>query len=864
MKNQKNKIFSIVIVLMFAVSTLLFAVPNVKAATTMPTYSFVTALPNPVGVGQHALITAFLDRYPPAGPNYVPPYYVLWDFTVTITDPSGNVQTQKLKSDAIGAQHMDLVPDKVGTWTIKMHFEGVTVSNITTTYLPSDSKAFSLIVQQEPSQSLPITPLPTGYWQRPIESENREWASIAGNWLNIPMQIKGSGIEWNTGGMRINPWSKAPDSPHIVWTKPMAIGGLVGGPNDVGYYTGDSYERKVYDKIIMNGVLYQNIPLANTPTGTTTGSDSGSGFMAVDLRTGKELYRTQNGTINFGDLIRYDSLNQHGVIPFLWNTRLQVFDPFTGKWLYDFANVTSGSRVMDKNGNLLTYTLNYPQRTLILWNATKALLWEVPSTGSTIPGQGWRPVLGRTYNWNSGIEWNVTIQSLAANGVTGGNPSIVTFGLDDDVIIARFQGATNETYPTGYIVYIGYSMIDGHQMWVQTYTDPNQIETGQITTTGGFFAGGPGVFMAFKQETTNFHVYDDKTGKFLYATDPYTSAWGMYHMTMSENPGQVAYGKLYTISYDGKLHAYDFATGHLLWEALGFSSGTETPYGSWPTVMMAIADGKVYVTNGEHSPNQPMYKGYELYCVDANTGELLWKVANYAQSPIIADGYLVTVNGYDMQEYCFGKGISAVTVSASPKVAASGTSVLIEGTVTDQSPGQTCLGIPAAGTPAISDDSMGAWMEYLYMSKPQPTNATGVSVLLQAMKSDGNVIDIGRTTSDIMGHYEFAWNPDTADTYKILATFEGSKSYYSSSEQCGLLIGQAVNPLTANDVANQVVSQLPTQAPYPTAPSASEVAGQVMAQLPAVDNTLLYAVIAVVVIALLIGLANIALVMRKK
>src|SRR3989337_2706888 len=119
--------------------------------------------------------------------------------------------------------------------------------------------------------------------------------------------------------------------------------------------------------------------------------------------------------------------------------------------------------------------------------------------------------------------------------------------------------------------------------------------------------------------------------------------------------------------------------------------------------------------------------------------------------------------------YAFGKGETATTVSIQQDVIANGASVLIEGTVTDQSSG-------AKDTPAISDESMGPWMEYLYMQWPMPTNATGVPVLLQAMRSDGTIIDIGHVTSDIMGHYEFLWNPPDTDTYKILATFAGSES----------------------------------------------------------------------------------------
>jgi hypothetical protein len=160
--------------------------------------------------------------------------------------------------------------------------------------------------------------------------------------------------------------------------------------------------------------------------------------------------------------------------------------------------------------------------------------------------------------------------------------------------------------------------------------------------------------------------------------------------------------------------------------------------------------------------------------------------------PVVADGYLLSDNAYDNQIYCFGKGQSAVTVFAPQSAVPLGERILIQGTVTDQSPGQTCLGISAAGTPAIADAYMTPWMEYLYEQKAMPTNATGVPVLLQAVKSDGTVIDIGTVTSDITGHYRCDWNPPNADTYTIKATFQGSESYWSSSGQCALLVDSSV------------------------------------------------------------------------
>jgi hypothetical protein len=76
---------------------------------------------------------------------------------------------------------------------------------------------------------------------------------------------------------------------------------------------------------------------------------------------------------------------------------------------------------------------------------------------------------------------------------------------------------------------------------------------------------------------------------------------------------------------------------------------------------------------------------------------------------VLADGYVVGLNYYDNQIYCFGKGPSSTTVTASPKIVADGDSVMIEGTVTDQSPGTKSLEVMSKapneeGVPCIADE----------------------------------------------------------------------------------------------------------------------------------------------------------------
>jgi len=106
----------------------------------------------------------------------------------------------------------------------------------------------------------------------------------------------------------------------------------------------------------------------------------------------------------------------------------------------------------------------------------------------------------------------------------------------------------------------------------------------------------------------------------------------------------------------------------------------------------------------------------------------------------ISSGIYYDRSIYDGYLYGFGKGKSATTVSVSPSTIAYGSSVLIGGTVTDQSPG-------APDTPAIGDSYQSEWMEYLYNNAPAPENADGVPVRLFAMKSDGSQVDIGQVTA---------------------------------------------------------------------------------------------------------------------
>ncbi|HSQ49021.1 MAG TPA: hypothetical protein VLL96_04990, partial [Candidatus Deferrimicrobiaceae bacterium] len=84
------------------------------------------------------------------------------------------------------------------------------------------------------------------------------------------------------------------------------------------------------------------------------------------------------------------------------------------------------------------------------------------------------------------------------------------------------------------------------------------------------------------------------------------------------------------------------------------------------------------------------------------------------------------------------------------------------------------------GVPAMSDASIGKWMEYVYMQKPLPMDAVGVQITIDVLDSNGNYRNIGTATSDAYGVYSLTWTPDIDGTFTVFASFVGSNSFYPS------------------------------------------------------------------------------------
>jgi hypothetical protein len=806
---NKTKTATIALVLMLTIAATFMALPVVNAHTppwTIRTFAYISVAPNPAGLGQTIFMNFFLHMPAPTV-NYLAGIDVWKDLTVTVTKPDHTtVVLGPFKADATGGTYTTFVPDQLGNYTFVFNFPGQTLTTPGTwfgDYFQPSSATASITVQQEKIAQYPDTPLPTGYWQRPIYSMNTEWYRIGGNWLGLASSTFHTTGLYNASG-NFAPYTTAPNTPHIIWTRPIKPGGQLGGEfggTQLTQYVSTSQYQPLYGPIIIAGRLYwQERP----------GSSSNpTGWNCVDIRTG-ELIWHKNTTQNllFGQILDYESINQYGAYAYLWANRPTVapnvgstygmYDAWTGAWVCDFVNATTTAGVgspgltwmLDTRtckGSILGYyvdAVNATYRTLNLWNSTWC--WSRGTSGTGDPhNQFFGPIQGGKYPFKGGIVWSVLLPTNFTGTYSSGRTiSLGVSSMTPDIILLRQMSGTTFNPQWGWAVDAGISARDGHWLWGpfnRTNFPPFTYLDGGCTASG--------TYNVFDRDTFEWWGYSLTTGDLLWGPKVFPhNVWDKYGMVKLGG-----YGNLYAVGFGGYVNCIDLKTGNLKWTYFTGNSGYDTPYGVWTLwtfTRQTLADGKLYVGEGhEYSP--PLFRGAQELCIDAFTGKLVWSVLGfYAEGPpAIADGTMVVDNSYDMQLYAFDKGPTATSVTASPAVLANGSNVLIRGTVTDQSPGQTCLGIPAAGTPAIADLYMKPWMEYLYMQQPEPTNATGVPVQLYATGPDGTPINIGTVTSDIYGNYEYMWTPPTTGTYKILAGFAGSGSYYASSAETSLGVG---------------------------------------------------------------------------
>jgi hypothetical protein len=674
----------------------------------------------------------------------------------------------------------------------------------------SDSTKVPFVVTEEPQPTYPGVPLPDFYWTRPIDAQAQEWSGIAGNFLYHAIST-----DQREGTVFLPYTNETPATSHVLWRRnPGAMGGLVGGESGVhSFEDGTAYEGK-FTAFIIGGILYRNAPWPS--------HSHYQSVTAIDLKTGEELW-TKNGVrITYAQTLYWDTMNYHGVYGYLWDTSgsggktWKAYDAYSGEWWYTMTDVPSGIVNYGPNGEILIYTLNLNKGWMTKWNSTSVEYnYYVNLYNKTNPEEvpywagRWRPY-GLTLNATLGYDYNKTIPTNLPGAVSK---------VCDEIILGsnRPQYGQDFSKPTDTATYWAISTKKGQEgqlLWTKSHP-----VSGNVSYIIKDVNEEEGIFVETSRDTRQWTAYSLTTGDKLWGpTDPQPMLdWvGFAQISWVD---VIAYGKLYSGSFSGTMHCYDIKTGQLLWNYTAKDEFSESLMGTnWCLGIMRIADGKVYIAYHEHSYFNPKPRAAPTFCLDAETGELLWKMdmcTSYRDSfAIIGDGVFVILNSYDNNDYAIAKGPSATTVTANPKTSVFGSSVQIEGMVTDISPGTRESVLPMRfpnGVPAVSDASMSDWMQHVYMQFPRPSDVKGVDVILSVLDANGNFREIGKTTSNSAGFFTFNWKPDIEGQYTVYASFAGSESYYPSQAVTSFAVDPAPAIETSTDTGN-----VPTYPPIET------------------------------------------------
>jgi outer membrane protein assembly factor BamB len=811
-KKHRKILTALIVTSILLFSSTIMLLPSTIAQTTMSGYTAmpdretqteVATSPDLVGIGQPIVIN--IMTYPaPSGPTYEAQSLVpgltggFADCEITIQHPDGYVETFMPVDETlaqvgieipglqqiVGHLQFQYTPTKVGEYSMTAKFPGqfYTTDNqyepakLSVYYKPSEStKPATVTVQAEKVvesgllTGWPWSPLPEGYWENPVQTDNREWYQVAGDWTEYGFDYTGSNY---------NPYSRAPNSPHIVWSNPIQMGGLPGGiwgsQNDGSIVFGTI----LYTPVVMEGKIYRNGRAGH--------------FECVDLRTGEKLWEAP-GSITLGQRLdpafqTATQLNQGGIDQFLWgNTYMNRwgsgpdtwyrYDPYDGDVVQTITNVPRDlTGIKFQDGSPIVWCV---QANLNQWNTTEPLKipyinlikWDFSKMVNTV-------VYSNIYSndWMDGVVWNVSVKtddqvSVGDNNFRG--PMVYPFWEANVVVVKTpnaMQHALGVDMDTGEILWKNYNMVlDIDVLYKGIATGPN------------------GPLIKHDGASPNYVAYDVRTGREMWRASSGEVPWGMLPCyTYVYHDGVHFFG-----SYDGHVYAYDSDNGQLVWQSDYTGDEWETIYGTRALngEHSAVgADGKLYYSSGTTYAMMPRMRFHRLVCIDEFTGDFIWTLPIGITPTAVVDGYLVGQDNDNAIQYVIGKGKTETSVMASPKVISKGSKVLLEGSVLDMSPGMP-------NTPAVSEEDMSMWMDYLYGQNAtlinDPPKPDGVQVWLTAVDSDGNYIDIGSTTSSMDGTYGLAWTPPEEGTYKIVASFMGSNSYWESCDTTYLSVGPA-------------------------------------------------------------------------
>jgi hypothetical protein len=875
MKQIENNRLKYLITAILLVSLMLpvVALPLSSGQTVSSTHTWLYvgtgAGSAPMQIGDDILIIAWTKDVVPdigetAGLVSSPSGRSGWDgMKINVTCPDNSTVILDMpRSDPVGANYVVYTPDQLGTYIIQATFPA-TWKNATNAagqliaqfFSEATSPPATFTVQEDPVPKWNESPVPEDYWTRPISGAARTWYVLASN------KLGGAANVWPLGGSggTINNYAygKGPETSHVLWTKPFAIGGIMDERLDNINYQTNHYQGTTWSaSLVVDGKIYWS------PRYTTHGNQ---GWQGIDLYTGETLFTNYTDRLPaMANVYNYYSPNQQGGFAYLWRTsdvtlpevitlanvtqkddmemvRLsasytvnrtqtplqlgtvwEMIDAWSLETVAYVSNPqTAGTQVYGKDGSILYYNLvnkgtdANPRYYMTVWNSSAGTM--VASVDGTGYWQ-WRPSAGHFGASNPYFSSSTAIYNIVhdgrvfysqnfslpsslrspVNSRVNQSLSIRAIRQDEYAIIGTPGWYDEDGLATGYMMCISLEPgRQGERLWDMKYTPPFASKALNVsapaTYTGGIQLAGvypeDNVLVWSDPQFCRHWIYDLKTGKLLWETTD-EPQFTYYNINQLVYMGQlIAYGQ-----YTGTFISYNITTGEKLWEYCATNIGGESPYGNYPMSIGAVADGKIYAFTSEHHYPHPQFRGPNLRCIDALTGEEVFSTLFFGGGLTVVDGRLLGSNSLDNEIYCFGRGPSATTVSTPQIIPALGSGIMITGSVTDQTDTgrrntNDKVDFTLKGTPAICDADMSAYMEYLYQAQAYPTNIKGVDVELHAIDPNGNYQSLGTVTCDEKGNFALPFTPDVPGPYQITATFAGSRAYGPSFGTAYLAVG---------------------------------------------------------------------------
>jgi outer membrane protein assembly factor BamB len=659
-KIQKIKLNTIAILVILSIAIPIFAITSTTTAHTppwqIPTYAFVVAEPDPIGVGQTATIYLWLDcGYGSAGGfGYGPTVgtnastvsnsllgntYRFLNYNLTIISPNGTATTQIFPKiwDTTSSQYTKFTPSQTGTYTILFNYPGQVYgangngyeksSIMNDTYLPSSASTTLTVQEDAIPAAINSYPLPSEYWARPIYGENTDWYTISSNWLGSGSAPPGGANDVSSYGAIYHNDAVGPLTSHVMWTRALQFGGVAGGdqfvegssdPNGAGtgvqYYEGTHYAVRFSNPIIINGYLYYTEPIAWT--GSTSGPTD-----CIDLRTGKVIWsRNDIPVLSFGYIYNSWTPDNHGVMPPILFTSnfARAFDAYTGEPLFNVTGVPAGFAVMGPGGEQLRYiltnlgTANNPQYYLSRWNSSR--LWQYdlnPLNGVGIPNPG---VLNSSdpiayiggYGGTSVLPYSKTDQNYKNTIIVNANIPIndTTLGLTGK------YGCQITTYDWNVSIA---SLTASPPPSIVAARNGDMVLCRNGSLPSGYAGNGAGASSgAYTYFAINLNASKGAVGQILWR-QTYNPPSG--NLTAIQEPVDFQ-NRVFMIGYQETMQfvGYNLDTGDKLWGPTD-SMGAFDYYGIVPSV---VAYGKLYSSS---------YSGI-LYCYNDLTGKLEFTYGN--------------------------------------------------------------------------------------------------------------------------------------------------------------------------------------------------------------------------------------------